>query len=77
MQKKNVGFCDRLKDFRDAKDISKAELARTLGVSDRSIGHWERGERIPSAENLSRLADVMHTTMDDLWKGRVTSWSKT
>lgn len=33
--------------FRDAKKISRAELARQLGVSRAAVCRWEKGDRHP------------------------------
>jgi transcriptional regulator with XRE-family HTH domain len=46
-----------LKAFRDARQISKAELARLLGVS-RSIAHrWETGTRKIGPDSLARVSE--------------------
>ena len=38
-----------LKRARAAAGLSLKELALATGVSDRALGSWERGERVPSA----------------------------
>jgi transcriptional regulator with XRE-family HTH domain len=46
-----------LKAFREAKKISKADLARLLGVS-RSIAHrWETGERKIGPDSLATVSE--------------------
>lgn len=75
MQQKNIGFCNRLRDYRARHKMPKYILGLLVGVSDVSIGKWERGDRIPSAENLSKLAEIMDMTMDDLWRGRIVTWT--
>lgn len=45
-----------LKAFREAQNISQAELARLLGVS-RSIAHrWETGERNIGPDSLAAVS---------------------
>jgi transcriptional regulator with XRE-family HTH domain len=37
--------------------LGQSEFARTLGVSDRTIYYWEKGERSPSFEQLRNLVE--------------------
>ena len=37
--------------------MTQAELGRTLGISQNSISRYERGEKVPNARNMRRLAD--------------------
>ncbi len=38
---------EQIKEGRDRRGITQADLAKELGVSMRTIGSWERGESIP------------------------------
>ncbi len=62
-------FPRRLESLRTNRGLTKWGLAEKIGVSDVSIGYWERGKRVPSAENLAALARVFNCTMDYLWHG--------
>ena len=37
--------------------MSRAELARHLGVASDAISQWERGKRNPNASSLKRLSE--------------------
>lgn len=50
-----AGIGDRLKHIRSSSR-SQPEMATLLGVSGRTYGHWERGERTPDAHALIVLA---------------------
>ncbi len=50
-------FGRRLFEERHRLQLSQAELAQAIGVSERSIGNYERGQRSPDAEQLLRLID--------------------
>ncbi len=41
--------------FRERAGLVQAELARVLGVSERTIGHWEGGTAYPSTANMKEL----------------------
>lgn len=51
----------RLKAGLQVKDVMKA-----LGVSDAAIYYWETGANKPSADNLIKLANLYHCSIDDL-----------
>jgi len=59
-------FCERLKELREEKGLSRMALAKELQVSDAAIGRWERGTRIISADLLIKLADFFDVTIDYL-----------
>lgn len=42
-----ITFGQRVKEIRECLDISQAELARRLGVSEESVSLWERGRATP------------------------------
>lgn len=48
-------FGKRLQQFRKNKDMSQAELAEELGVTQGSIGHIETGRNKPGADFLLQL----------------------
>lgn len=52
----------RLKAARERKQLSQAALARQLGVTQTLPGQWERGEKVPSADKLQRLAELLGVT---------------
>lgn len=51
----------RLKANLQVKDVMKA-----LGVSDAAVYYWELGTNKPSADNLIKLANLYHCSIDDL-----------
>lgn len=65
----NETFPERLQRLRTARGMTKSTLAERVGASDVSIGFWERGKRVPSAENLAALARVFGLSLDYLWLG--------
>jgi len=52
---------DQLKTFKERRleaNLSQEDLARELSVSLNTVGAWERGRYIPSAENLVNLSKI-------------------
>jgi DNA-binding transcriptional regulator YiaG len=50
----------RITAARRAAKLSKAQLARRLGVRARVVADWERGDLWPSPLRMERLARVLH-----------------
>lgn len=59
-------FATRLKLLRDENLLSLAELAKKIGVSSVSLGHYERQARVPDIEMLGRIAQYFNVTTDYL-----------
>jgi len=59
-------FSTRIKELREEKGLTKTQLAQTLKLSDNIVGRWESGERMPSIDTLSLLADFFGVTTDYL-----------
>lgn len=38
---------DDIRRMREARGLTQAELAARLGVGQRTVGNWERGETVP------------------------------
>jgi len=53
----NLG--ENIKKIRIEKNLKQKDLAEKSHISSVSIGKYERGDRIPSAENLKKIADAL------------------
>lgn len=51
---------------RKEKGWTQRVLAKQLGVSHSTIGHYETGIREPSASQFKRLAELLGVSMDEL-----------
>ena len=52
--------------LRTSKGLTQAELGAMLNYSDKTISKWERGEAIPDAFVLTRMADIFSVSVDYL-----------
>lgn len=60
-----------LKLLRLQQNMTQAELAQKMGVTQSLIAMWEREASMPSASKLPELADLLHCTIDELYgRGR-------
>ena len=54
----------RIREHRRRAGMSQEALARQMDVSRQAVTKWESGQSAPSTENLFRLAELFHTTVD-------------
>lgn len=59
-----------LKQVRESKKMSQADLAKLAGLKPAAISHFETGQRSPSFDNLKKLADALNVSTDYLM-GRI------
>jgi len=56
----------RLREARQRRDFSAADLAKRSGLVESAISHFECGRREPSADSLRKLARALDITADFL-----------
>jgi transcriptional regulator with XRE-family HTH domain len=59
-------FGVKLREAREAKKLSQADLAERTGLQPSAISHFETGRRAPSFDNLKKLADALEVSTDYL-----------
>jgi len=67
----------RIAELRRAAGLTVRELQERLGLSaPQAIYKWQRGEALPSLDNLAVLAAVLHARMDEIIVCRAESDAK-
>lgn len=57
-------FSERLHYLRVYNNLTYKDLAAKLGVSERLIYYWERGQRECSFDMLIKLSEALSTSID-------------
>lgn len=57
---------NNIKRLRLERELSQVALRMKTGIEQTTISKYERGERIPTTDNLIILADFFNTSMDYL-----------
>lgn len=57
-------------ELRKAKNLTQKQLADQLQITDKAVSKWERGMGYPDISMLSRLAEVLGVTTNELLQGR-------
>ncbi|WP_458123681.1 helix-turn-helix transcriptional regulator [Paenibacillus sp. Z3-2] len=60
---KNI-LSEKLKQYREQKEITQQELAELLDVSDKSISKWELGNGYPSKKNMMKITDLLDVSLE-------------
>lgn len=60
---------EKLTALRKEKGLSQKELAEMMLVSRQAVSKWERGEAVPTTENLRYLSALYGVTMESLFGG--------
>lgn len=58
----------KIKAQRQAKNLTQAQLGKTLGVGASTVAMWEMGEAMPRAGKLAALAEALDCTIDELFE---------
>lgn len=67
MNQQKIGVL--LKELRKEKNLTQAELAEKVGVSNRSISRWENGMTMPDFDLLIELADFYEVDVREILDG--------
>ena len=63
-------LCQKLSYLRVELSMSQFTVAEALHVSRQAISQWERGEVLPSLENLIHLSKLYQISLDELLNNR-------
>lgn len=61
-----VDFSQRLKQLRNDKHLTQAQVAERVGVTASMVSSYETDIRLPSFEVMVRIADLFGVTVDYL-----------
>ena len=61
-------FCNNLKRFRVAKNMTQEQAAEVLGVSTQTVSRWECNTTLPDVAILPKIAELYCVTIDDLYR---------
>ncbi|WP_373875059.1 helix-turn-helix domain-containing protein [Levilactobacillus humaensis] len=58
----------RLRELREASGMTQESVASVIGRTKQAVSLYEIGTREPNVQNLIKLADLFHVTIDYLVK---------
>ena len=66
-------FSERLSTLLNEKRITQKELSDIAGVTEAAVSHYVKGDRIPRASVLAKIAEALDTSSDFLMNGTATN----
>lgn len=64
-------FGENLKTLRKNKGITQEELAARLNIVRQTVSKWEKGQSVPDAEMLVKLAEIFEVQVSQLLGSRI------
>lgn len=64
-------FQENLKTLRKNKGITQEELAARLNIVRQTVSKWEKGQSVPDAEMLVKLAEIFEVPVSQLLGSRI------
>lgn len=61
-----MSISENIKSARKNAGLTQKQLADAIGVYQKDISRWEKGERTPAAESIKELCQTLHVSADDL-----------
>ena len=58
-------------ECRKKKDLTQAQLAEKLNITDRAISKWENGKAMPDSALMLDLCDILGITVNELLCGKL------
>ena len=55
-----------IEKLRNSKNMRQEEFANIMGISRPTVSNWEQGKNTPTTEQLIKLAEEFHITIDEL-----------
>ena len=57
-----------IKEFRKRKQLSQCDVAKLMNIKQNTISQWENEIRMPNVMQGLRLAEILETTVENLYK---------
>lgn len=59
---------NKIKELRKKKKLSQSDIAKIMEVKQNTISQWENEVRIPNIKQGIKLAEILETTVECLYK---------
>ncbi len=60
------GVTNRISELLSERKMTQKELAKKAQMTESSVSHYIKGDRVPRGVNLIKIARALETTTDDL-----------
>ena len=57
---------NRMREIRKKRKMTMKQIGELVGASESAVSMWENGKHQPDLQTLSRIADILSVTTDEL-----------
>lgn len=61
-----MSFPERFQEILDSRNLTTYRVAKESGLSEALLGFWRRGDKVPTLDKLTILADHFNVSIDYL-----------
>ena len=69
MSNKSIG--EMISSLRKEKGMTQNDLAEKMNVTDKAVSKWERNLSCPDINSISKLANILETTVEELLNAQI------
>lgn len=69
MANKSIG--EMISVLRKEKGMTQNDLAEKMNVTDKAVSKWERNLSCPDINSISKLANILETTVEELLNAQI------
>lgn len=73
--KRRMRFANNLRYIIRSKNVPRSNIAKAAGVGTSQISEYMRGRCMPSDERISKIADAIGCTVDELFDDTHDPWN--
>ncbi len=59
---------NKIKKFRIKNNLSQSDIANIMGIKQNTLSQWETEDRTPNIKQAIKLARILETTVEELYK---------
>ena len=59
---------NNIKNFRKKQNLSQSDVAKIMKIKQNTVSQWENDTRIPNVRQGIKLAEILETTVEGLYK---------
>ena len=70
MELDNEKIARFLAELRKRNNLSQTDLADVLGVSERTVGRWEKGSALPTMNDVVNIVNYFGISLEEVFSGQ-------
>lgn len=59
---------NKIREFRENKKLFQSDIANFLKIKQNTVSQWENDVRMPNVRQALKLAEILETTVESLYK---------